>query len=271
MRAEVLGRDAARDRIDLVARDGILQRRRDVLGGDLLAAEIALHQRFVRLDDGIEQLGAVLRDRVGELGRDLDRIAFAAARGIQVRAVVEQVDDAPHLVLCADRQLNRDAPIGQLFAECAEDPEEVGALAVEHVDEDQSRELELVRAVPHTRRVHLHSHHARDDDQRALDDTQRCDRVRLEACVTRRVDQVDLAPLPHTLAEGRGQRHLSSLLVLLPVGDRRPGLDRAEPVRRLGLEQQGLHERCLARAAVTDDSDVADLPGFDGHQVLLTA
>ena len=44
-----------------------------------------------------------------------------------------------------------------------------------------------------------------------------------------------------------------------------------EPVGRLRLEEQRLDERRLARPAVADDGDVADLPGFDGHQVLLAA
>ncbi len=77
VRAEVLRRDAARDRIDLVARDGVLQRGRDVRGRDLLAAEVALHQRLVGLDDGVEQLRPVLLDELGQLVRDRDRVALA--------------------------------------------------------------------------------------------------------------------------------------------------------------------------------------------------
>ena len=92
------------------------------------------------------------------------------------------------------------------------------------------------------------------------------DGVGLEAGVAGRVDQVELAALPVEVRERRGQRHLAAVLVLVPVGDRRAGLDRAEPVRRLGLEEQRLDERRLARPAVADDGDVADLPGLDGHR-----
>ena len=49
----------------------------------------------------------------------------------------------------------------------------------------------------------------------------RGDRVSDEARVARRVDQVDLAVLPLGVADARGERHVSSLLVLVPVGDRR--------------------------------------------------
>ena len=61
----------------------------------------------------------------------------------------------------------------------------------------------------------------------------------------------------------------AALLVLFPVGDGAARLDRAQPVRLSRLEEQGLDERGLPRTAMADDGDVADLPGFDGHRVLL--
>ena len=82
---------------------------------ELLAAEVALHQRLVGLDDRVEQLLAVLGDRVGHLVGDRHRVALARAGGIHVRAVVQQVDDAGQLVLGADRQLDRDAAIRELL------------------------------------------------------------------------------------------------------------------------------------------------------------
>jgi hypothetical protein len=51
---------------------------------------------------------------------------------------VQQVDDAGHLVLGPDRQLDRDAAVRELRANGLEDAEEVRALAVEHVDEDDA-------------------------------------------------------------------------------------------------------------------------------------
>ena len=269
VRAQVLRGDAAGDRVDLVARDGVLQRGGDVRRGNLLAAEVALHQGLVRLDDGVEQLRPVLLDDLGHLAGDRDGIFLARARRIHVRAVVQQVDDAGQLVLAADRQLDRDAAVGELLLHRREHTVEVGALAVEHVHEHDARQLEIFRARPHTGGVHLDAHHPGDDDQRALDDSQRGDRVGGEARVARRVDEVDLAALPLEVHERGRERHLPALLVLVPVGDRRAGLDRAQPVRLSRLEEQSLDERGLARPAVADDGDVADLPGFDGHRVLL--
>ena len=79
---------------------------------------------------------------------------------------------------------------------CAERAEEVGALAVEHVHEEDAREPELVGALPDAARPDLDAHHAADDEERALDDAQRAARLALEARVARHVDQVQLALLP---------------------------------------------------------------------------
>ena len=142
----------------------------------------------------------------------------------------------------ADRELDRDAAVGELLLQRGERAVEVGALAVEHVHEDDARELELLGARPHAGGVHLDAHHAGDDDERALDDAQARDRVGLEARVAGRVDQVDLASLPLEVRERRGERHLPLVLVLVPVGDGRARLDGAEAVDRTGLEEHRLHE-----------------------------
>ena len=77
--AEVLRRDTAEDREDLAARHRILERVRDLFHAELLAVEVSLHEPFVGLHDGVEQLHAVLGDGVGELGRDLARRALLFA------------------------------------------------------------------------------------------------------------------------------------------------------------------------------------------------
>src|SRR5262249_26003166 len=71
-------------------------------------------------------------------------------------------------------------------------------------------------------------------------------------------DQVDLAFLPLQVELRARERHAASVLVVVPVGDRRSLLDRAEAVRRAGLEEQRLHQRGLPDPAVSGDGDVAN-------------
>ena len=128
-----------------------------------------------------------------------------------------------------------------------------------------TREVELVTSLPEPPRLHLDAHHGADDEDRALDNAQRRDRVAVEARVARRVDQVELAFLPLDVTERSGERHLPTLLVLIPVGHGRALLDRSEPVDRTGLEEHGLQQRGLARPTMADNGDVANLSGLDGH------
>ena len=76
-RAEVLRGRAARDGEELVGDDGVLERGRELVARDLALLEVALHQRLVRLDDGVDELLAVLGRLRGDLLRDLDGIALA--------------------------------------------------------------------------------------------------------------------------------------------------------------------------------------------------
>src|SRR2546421_2923689 len=165
--------------------------------------------------------------------------------------------------------MNGDAPRGELVAESLQRPEEVGALAVEHVHDHDARKVVLLRALPGAGGLHLDAHDGTDGNERALDYPERGDHVALETGVARGVDQVDLAALPLDVAEGSRQRHLAVVLVVVPVAGRATGLDRAEPVDRAGLEEHRLDQRRLARGAVADDGNVADLSGLDRHLVRL--
>ncbi len=261
-RAEVLRRRAAEDREEVVVGNRVLQRGGELLARDLALLEVALHERLVGLDDGVDELLAVGRGLRRDLLRDIDGVALAPALRRHVRAHVEEIDDALELVLVADRDLHGDAFLGELLAELVEHDEEVGALAVEHVDEEDAGETELLGAVPEPRRLHLHPVHAVQDEEGALDDAECGDRVRLKARIAGRVDEVQLAVLPLRVADRGGQRHLALLLVLVPVGDGRPLLDCAEPVRRAGLKEHGFDEGRLASPPMADHGDVTDLPRF---------
>ena len=81
-RAEVLRRDSARDREELAARDCGLQRRGDLFRRQLLAVEIALHERLVRLDDRVEELRPVLLDLVRHLRGNLAGLPSLTPSGL---------------------------------------------------------------------------------------------------------------------------------------------------------------------------------------------
>ncbi len=268
MRAEVLRRDPARDREDVAARHRRLQRGRDLVRIELLPLEVALHERLVRLDDRVEELLAVLGGEVGHLVRDRAWLALLSALGARVRAHVQHVDHPGQLVLGADRDVHGDALRRELVPKRFERAEEVGALAVEHVHEDDAREAELVGELPRARRTHLDAHDRGDGHERALDDTRGAAQLALERRIAGNVDEVDLPVLPLGVLERHRDGELPLVLVLVGVRDRRARFDRAEPVDLARLEEERLDERRLSRPAVADDGDVADLCGL-GHGLAL--
>ena len=170
------------------------------------------------------------------------------ALGARVGAHVEDVDDAGQLVLGADRQVDGDAARRELLLHLAERAEEVGALAVEHVDEEDARDPELVGALPDPRGADLDAHDAAEDEERALDDAsaQRASPWKLGSPGTS--IRLSLRPCHRRVRERERDRHLPLLLVVVPVRDRRARVDRAEPVRLARLEEERLDERGLARA-----------------------
>ena len=113
---------------------------------------------------------------------------------------MEHVDDPLELVLRPDRDVHGDALRRELILDLAERPEEVGSLAVEHVDDEHAREAELLGELLDPRGADLEAHHAGDDDERALDDAERAARLTLERRVAGAVDEVDLASLPRRCA-----------------------------------------------------------------------
>ena len=83
-----------------------------------------------------------------------------------------------------------------------ERPEEVGVLAVEHVDEHEPRQAELGRPRPQAHGLPLDADHRIDDEDRRLADAQRPKRVSDKARLTRSIEQVDAALHPLDRADG---------------------------------------------------------------------
>ena len=191
--AQVLGRDAAGHREDVAAVGALLERVHDLLVRDLLALEVALHQRVGVLRHLVHQLLAVLLGQLRHVVGDRALLAvLAPGAGVLVGLHVDEVDQAAHLVLGADRDLGRHDVRAEGGLQRVERAEEVGPLAVEHVHVDQARHAELGGARPQPLRRDLDAHHGVDHEDGRLAHAQRAERVGDERGLAGRVDQVDL-------------------------------------------------------------------------------
>ena len=126
-----------------------------------------------------------------------------------------------------------------------------------------AREPELVRALPDARRLHLDAHHAADDEQQR---PRRRGARRSRRPGSRRRPGVSirliLRPCHSRCASDAASDICAPLLVLVPVGDGRAGLDGAEAVDRARPGRASPRPARSSGPAVADDGDVADLAGL---------
>src|SRR2546427_796834 len=204
-------------------------------------------------------LASAARELAGDLA--LDR--FSAHDGDRLH--LDQIHEALEARLLADGKMERDQTPLEPAGEGLEGTEEVGALAVEPVDDDDAREIVLRREFPDLLGLDLDArdrvHH---DDGRFHDPEPRA-RVGDEIAVPGRIDQVDPVTLPVAVRQRRVDRDLPLDLVGVEVGGGRAVVHAAQARHGAGGEQHGLDERRLADAAVPDDADVPDLPNLDRH------
>jgi hypothetical protein len=245
-------RDRARERASS-------KRRRQLLEGRLLAFEHLLEQIVGELGDLVDQLLAVdfeLRRLVfGEL--DLgDRLTLVVVRK-PVPLLGQDRGDASQILLGAQREGKNDRVGAKTLTDVGDHRLEVGAGAVELVDEGQARHPIAIRAHPHAVALRFDPCDAAENADRAVEHAQRPLDFSGEVDVPGRVDNVDLVLVPGGGGGRRGDRDSALTLFGHPVHGRGPFVDLAHAMFFAGVEEDAFGRRRLARIDVGNDSDVA--------------
>ena len=232
----------------------------DLRGRQRLALEVLVGERVVRLGDDLDHLLAPLLGVRLERLRDLDDVDLRAeVVAVQDRLHLDEVDDALEAVLAADRELDRHGPGAEAVDDHVDAAPEVGARAVELVDEADARHGVLVRLAPDRLGLGLDAGDAVEDDDRAIEHAEAALDLDREVHVPGRIDDVDLVVVPEA-GRGRGGDGDAALLLLRhPVHRRRALMDLAELVDLLRVEEDPLGHGRLARVDVGDDPDVPRL------------
>ena len=256
--ALVLERGAGEDRDDLVLERAQAQAVADLLDGQLGAFEVLVGQVVVHLGDGLDHQRAVLLGLGEELLGDLtldDLVVLVAAVGDRLHR--DQVDDAAELVLAADGDLDRHRARAEALADRLDAAPEVGAGAVELVDEAEARHAVAVGLAPDRLGLGLDTGHAVEDDDRAVEHAQAPLDFDGEVHVPGRIDDVDAMIAP-VAGGGRGRDGDAALLLLgHPVHRGRALMHLADLVDLLGVEEDALGDRGLAGVDMGNDADVA--------------
>ena len=225
------------DRDDGVQRspgDRELQVSDEELGVDVLATDVALHQRLVLglLDDALDERRSLL--------------------GVPV-VTGDQADEPPALV-----QVDRQHPVAEDVARLRHDAVEVGAGVVELRDDDHPGHGHVGALVPERPSRLVDPLVRGDDEQRTVGSPQAGSHLAHEVDVPGGVQQVHLHAVVHQRREGEADGAPLTVLDLLEVAHRGAVLGAPGPVQHPGLDQQPLDEGGLPRARRTHDQDVAN-------------
>ena len=258
--ALVLERRAGEHGHDPVLERAQAQAVADLLRGELLALEVLRGEVVVDLGDGLDHRGAVALGLRAQLLGDVDDVdLLAEVVAVEDRLHLDEVDDALERVLAADRQLDGHRVRAEALADRLDAAPEVGAGAVELVDEAEARHAVAVGLAPDRLGLGLHAGHAVEDDDRAVEHAQAALHLDGEVHVPGRIDDVDAMVLPEA-GRGRGRDRDAALLLLgHPVHRGRALMDLADLVDLVRVEQDPLGDGRLAGVDMRDDPDVPRL------------
>src|SRR5208283_3556434 len=228
---------------------------------------------FVEIGYLLDQVVIGLVDHRLMLVRDGSHLIGGPERiavGINDRFFVDDIELTPDVILLA--QWNEDWPgvSSEFGPDLLDDVVEVGSDFVHLVNETDPGNIVLVCLTPDRFGLRLHTSHAVEHEDRAVQDTQRSLDFRSEIDVPGSVDDVDTlwlvfkkfentffcALIPEAGRRGRRDRDTAFLFLLHPVGHGVAVIDIADSVNHSGVEQDPLSQSGLASIDMRADSNV---------------
>ena len=267
LHALVLERGSAQYRTECAGDGAELNATLQGLDRDVALFEILFHRLVIDADGGVEQQLAVFLRLVHQVLRDrlIVELGAEVAAFPNNRLHLHQVDNADELVLDANRQLQRQRDDVQLVFQRSERPEEVGAGAVQLVDEDDARNIVAVGQAPVGLGLRLHAGNAFDDEHRAIEHTQAAVHLNVEVDMAGCVDDVDAVLFPLACDSGGGDGDPALALLVHIIGGGVAVMNLADFMRDASVMQDPLGGRGLAGVDMGCNSDIADLVERSSH------
>ena len=177
---------------------------------------------------------------------------------VDVRLLVEQIDDAVEVGAFPDRHFDRNDLVGELGLDLSIDGVEVGVLLIHHRDDEEHGIAPLHRLAEHSFGPDFHPAGGSDHTQRAVRGGETGNRVSLEVQKARRVQHVDLAVHPLRVGAAEIDRVPAFDLFGSGVGEGGALGDASVASTRAGHESERIDQTGLAARPVSNHRDVAD-------------
>ena len=199
-------------------------------------------------------------DLVGHVGGDVFVVVFRAEFAALPDDCLhlDEVDHTDEGVLDADRKLQRQCDDIELFLQRVKGAVEVGAGAVEFVDEDDAWDVIAVGQAPVGFGLRLHPGHALNDEDGAVEHAEAAVDLDVEVDVAGSVDDVDAGVFPLTRHGGGGDGDAAFALLFHVVGGGVAVMHLADFVRHTRVVQNPLGRGGFARVDVGGDTDVSN-------------
>jgi hypothetical protein len=166
----------------------------ELIGRRLVAGQVLLECGVVEFDDVLHQVLVLDAFGVGELVGDRGLLCVSGV--VDERMMGEHIGDTVEARLLADRQLGRVGMGTEHLAYLRERAVERRPLAVELVDEHESRDVHRRREPPQRAVLRLYAGDAVDHEHREVRSCECQHRLAAEVGVSRRVDQIDAVAVP---------------------------------------------------------------------------
>ncbi|EAQ30599.1 hypothetical protein NAP1_07465 [Erythrobacter sp. NAP1] len=279
LNALVLERRTTQDGDEFLLKRALANQALERLSVRLVAFEIGFHDIIVLLNGKLDQLLAVFCRFVSHIVRDRAEGVFSAEVFVLPgdSTLVDEVDEAFEARFDADRQVQDSRGRTEAVDDRLHAVLEVGAGAVELVDEAHPRNLVLVGLTPDSLGLRLNAGNAVEACNRAVEHAQRTLDFNGEVNVAGGVDDVDavlgrvraqflgiahrihvgIFRVPETSGRSRRDRDPALLLLLHPVHRRSTIVHFADLVGLAGVVEDTLGRGGLAGIDVRHDADIA--------------
>ena len=149
-----------------------------------------------------------------------------------------------------------------MFLDVGEGAPEIGAFAVELIDDDGARQLEIAGEVPDLFGLYFDAGHAIHQHQGGIGRHQRRAGVINEDVIAGGVEDVDFGLFPFRHRDGRGNGDFAGDFLVVKIGNGIAFIDAEKAVAGSGGEQQSGGESSLAGIAVAHHPDVPNVFAF---------
>ena len=189
--------------------------------------------------------------------------------GRRRRGWIEDIDDTGEVVALADGRVQEHATFAKAILNRLQEGGELDVFRIHLVDDQKPGHAAFAGLGEHAARIHFDAVDRGNDDGSRFDRFERLERCAHEVGIARSIEQVDLFALVFEVKDARVDGEMTTLFLVVIVGDAGTVFYAALAIDSAGFEKKGVRQRRLARRPMSNERNVPDVLDFVlGHELL---